>query len=69
MMTTVLAVPGPDEAASLQRYRDAWHAELSHAMRCPHFAAGRDQFCPRCLNTERERIAAGFALRRVRGGR
>jgi hypothetical protein len=64
--TTVLAVPGPAEAASLQRYRDAWHAELSHALRCPHFAAGRDGGCPRCLDTERERIEAGFALRRER---
>jgi hypothetical protein len=66
MMNTVLAVPGPAEAASLQRYRDAWHAELSHAMRCPKFASGRDQFCARCLDTERERIEAGFALRRER---
>jgi hypothetical protein len=61
-----LAVPGPAEAASLQRYRDAWHAEYSHAMRCRHFAAGNSQLCPRCLDTERERIEAGFALRRER---
>jgi hypothetical protein len=64
--TIVLAVPGPAEAASLQRYRDAWHAELSHAMRCPKFAAGRSELCGRCLDTERERIEAGFALRRER---
>jgi hypothetical protein len=62
----VVAVPGPAEAASLQRYRDTWHAELSHAMRCRHFAAGRSELCPRCLDTERERIEAGFALRRER---
>jgi hypothetical protein len=61
-----LAVPGPAEAASLQRYRDAWQAELSHAMRCRQFAAGRSELCGRCLDTERERIAAGFALRRDR---
>jgi hypothetical protein len=67
--TTVLAVPGPAEAASLQRYRDAWRAELSHAMRCPKFATGRSELCARCLDTERERIEAGFALRHVRGGR
>jgi hypothetical protein len=52
MNTTVLAVP--------------WHAELSHALRCPHFAAGRDGGCTRCLDTERERIEAGFALQRER---
>jgi hypothetical protein len=63
-----LAVPGPAEAASLQRYRNAWHAELGHAMRCRHFAAGNSQLCARCLDTERERIEAGFALRHVREG-
>jgi hypothetical protein len=61
-----LAVPGPAEAASLQRYRRALQAEHRHALKCPHFASGRDQLCPRCLDTERERIEAGFALRRER---
>jgi uncharacterized protein Usg len=64
--TTVLAVPGPAEAASLQRYRDAWHAELSHAMHCSRFAHGRSADCARCLDTERERIEAGFALQKER---
>jgi hypothetical protein len=66
MHTSVVAVPGPAEAASLQRYRDAWHAEYQEAMKCPYFAAGRDGGCARCLDTERERIEAGFALRRER---
>jgi uncharacterized protein Usg len=63
-----LAVPGPAEAASLQRYRDAWQAEYQHAMHCSRFAHGRSAECSRCLDTERERIEAGFALRHVRKG-